>query len=101
MAALATRMGFTFPYLFDQEQQVALAYGAVCTPDFFLFDAQGLLAYRGQFDASRPGGVSPVTGMDLRAATDTVLAGRAVSAEQKPSVGCSIKWRADRAPDWA
>ena len=101
MAALAQRMNFPFPYLFDATQDVALAYGAVCTPDFFLFDSQQRLANRGQFDASRPGSAIPVTGSDLRAASDAVLAGRAPTDQQYPSLGCSIKWRAGRAPEWA
>ena len=85
--------GYTFPYLFDQTQEVARAYGAACTPDFFLFDASGKLVYRGQLDDSRPGNGKPVTGRDLRAALDAVLAGEPVPAEQQPSIGCSIKWR--------
>jgi len=101
MAMLAERMGFGFAYLYDETQQTALDYGAVCTPDFFLFDANRRLAYRGQFDASRPGSGVAVDGADLRAASDAVLAGRAPAADQRPSVGCSIKWRPGRAPDWA
>ena len=100
MARLATRKGFTFPYLYDESQEVARAYQAVCTPDFFLFDRDGRLAYRGQFDASRPGNGVPVTGADLRAACDALLAGKALTGEQKPSVGCSIKWKAGQEPDW-
>lgn len=101
MAEAARRHGFTFPYLYDASQQVALAYEAVCTPDFFLFDGQRRLVYRGQFDDSRPGSAIPVTGASLRAAADAVLAGRPVPAVQLPSVGCSIKWRPGNAPDWA
>jgi peroxiredoxin len=101
MRRLATLKGFTFPYLYDESQEVAKAYQAVCTPDFFLFDRDRRLAYRGQFDASRPGNRIPVTGADLRAAADALLAGRPVPGEQTPSVGCSIKWKAGREPDWA
>jgi peroxiredoxin len=101
MAEEAKRAGYAFPYLVDEEQSVAKAYRAACTPDFFLFDAQRRLAYRGQFDDSRPGNRIPVTGHDLRAAVDAVLAGRAAPAEQKPSIGCNIKWRPGREPDYA
>jgi len=92
--------GYDFPYLFDETQEVAKAYGAACTPDFFLFDGDLRLAYRGQFDASRPSLDVPVTGADLRGACDAVLEGRAPSAEQTPSVGCNIKWRPGNAPEW-
>lgn len=101
MAVVARELGFTFPYLHDESQRVALAYQAICTPDFFLFDRARRLAYRGQFDDSRPGGDTPVTGAALRAAADAVLAGREADAQQVPSMGCSIKWRADTRPDWA
>jgi peroxiredoxin len=101
MSRVAAAKGFTFPYLYDESQEVATAYQAVCTPDFFLFDRERRLAYRGQFDGSRPGNALPVTGADLRAATDALLLGKNVPAEQTPSVGCSIKWKAGRAPDWA
>ena len=94
----AETMGFTFPYLFDESQEVAKAYSAACTPDFFLFDSQHLLVYRGQLDPSRPGNNLPVNGQDLRAAMDAVLAGRAVSMEQVASVGCGIKWRVGNEP---
>ena len=94
------RRGYTFPYLFDESQEVAKAYRAACTPDFFLFGAAGRLAYRGQYDASRPSLGVPVTGADLRAAMDAVLAGEAPSAEQMPSVGCNVKWRAGSEPEW-
>ena len=94
------RRGYTFPYLFDESQEVAKAYRAACTPDFFLFGAEGRLAYRGQYDASRPSVGVPVTGADLRAAMDALLAGEAPSAEQTPSVGCNIKWRAGNEPEW-
>lgn len=92
--------GYTFPYLFDGTQQVADAYRAACTPDFFLFDADRRLAYRGQLDGSRPGNDVPVTGSDLRAAMDALLEGREVSPEQKPSLGCNIKWRPGNEPAW-
>lgn len=85
--------GYPFPYLHDETQQVARAYRAACTPDFFLFDVDRKLAYRGQFDASRPGNGIPVTGRDLRAAVDALLVGTPVPRDQKPSVGCSIKWK--------
>ena len=89
----AQQAGYTFPYLFDETQDVARAFKAACTPDFFLFDAGGTLVYRGQFDDSRPRNGVPVTGSDLRAAADAVLAGRPVAAQQKPSIGCNIKWK--------
>lgn len=94
------RRGYTFPYLFDESQGVAKAYRAACTPDFFLFSADRELAYRGQYDASRPSLDVPVTGADLRAAMDAVLAGEAPSAEQMPSVGCNVKWKAGSEPEW-
>jgi peroxiredoxin len=100
MAAEARAAGYTFPYLFDESQAVAKAYRAACTPDFYLFDAQRRLVYRGQFDDSRPGQGAPVTGKDLRAAVDAVWAGRPVSPDQKPSVGCNIKWKPGHAPDY-
>jgi len=86
--------GYVFPYLFDETQEVARAYHAACTPDFFLFDGKRRLVYRGQLDDSRPGNGVPVTGRDLRGALDAVLAGKAVAAGQKPSLGCNIKWKA-------
>jgi thiol-disulfide isomerase/thioredoxin len=89
----AQRVGFRFPYLYDETQRVARAYRAACTPDLFLFDADLRLVYRGQFDSSRPGNGIPVTGQDLRAAIDAVLAGEPVAAEQKASIGCNIKWK--------
>lgn len=94
------RRGYTFPYLFDASQEVAKAYRAACTPDFFLFDADRRLVYRGQYDASRPSLDVPVTGEDLRAAMEAVLAGGAPVEEQVPSVGCNIKWRAGEEPGW-
>lgn len=93
MAQEIKHAGYSFPYLYDQTQDVAKAYRAACTPDFFLFDRDRRLVYRGQFDDSRPSNGRPVTGTDLRAALDAVLAGRPVSPDQKPSVGCSIKWK--------
>lgn len=101
MAAEVRAAGYTFPYLYDESQAVARAYRAACTPDFYLFDARRRLVYRGQFDDSRPGNNVPVTGQDLRAAVEAVLAGRAVSADQKPSLGCNIKWKPGHAPDYA
>lgn len=101
MAEESRRHGETFPYLFDAEQEVARAFRAACTPEFYLFDAERRLAYRGQFDGSRPGGDVPVTGRDLRAACDAVLEGRPAPPEQTPSVGCNIKWRPGRQPDYA
>jgi peroxiredoxin len=92
MAEEATSAGYTFPYLFDETQAVAKAYKAACTPDLFLFDAQRKLVYRGQFDDSRPGRGTP-TGADLRAACDALLNGASIPADQKPSIGCSIKWK--------
>ena len=94
------RRGYTFPYLFDESQEVAKAYRAACTPDFFLFDGERELAYRGQYDASRPSLSTPVTGADLRVALEAVLAGGAPSPEQVPSVGCNIKWKAGGEPGW-
>jgi peroxiredoxin len=93
LKAQAKANGFTFPYLYDESQAVAHSYKAACTPDFFLFDANLTLAYRGQYDASRPGNGLPVTGEDLRKAMDTVLAGKPVSPDQRPSIGCNIKWK--------
>jgi peroxiredoxin len=100
MAEFARQHAFSFPYLYNETQETARAYAAACTPDLFLFDKDRRLAYRGQFDATRPGRGTP-TGADLRAAADAVLAGRAPSADQKPSVGCSIKWKPGNAPDGA
>lgn len=94
MAAEAKEAGYTFPYLYDESQAVARAFDAACTPDLYIFDAQGNLAYRGQFDAARPGNDVPVTGRDARAAIDALRAGKAPSAEQIPSIGCNIKWKA-------
>ncbi len=93
MAKLARAKSFSFPYLFDESQAVAKAYSAACTPDLFLFGSDGRLAYRGQFDSSRPGGREPVTGADLRAAVDALLSRKPVPANQVPSIGCNIKWK--------
>lgn len=100
MREQATRLGWSFPYLLDQTQDVARAYGAACTPDFFLFNAELQLAYRGQLDSSRPrrkdfGNDEPVTGKDLRSAMDDLIAGKAPAPEQRGSIGCNIKWRED------
>ena len=100
MKAEKARAGYTFPYLFDETQEVAKAYRAACTPDLFLFDAQQRLVYRGQLDDSRPGNGVPVTGKDLRAAIDAVLAGRPVDERQKASLGCNIKWKPGNEPDY-
>ncbi len=92
--------GYTFPYLFDEAQEVAKAYRAACTPDFYVFDRDRKLAYRGQMDASRPNSGVPVTGQDLRAALDAVLSGKPVAPVQKPSIGCNIKWKPGNEPDY-
>jgi len=94
----AVRYGYTFPYLFDTDQSVAAAYTAMCTPDFFLFDSNRELAYRGRFDESRPNSGIAVTGADLRAAVNAVLSGQPASSEQWPSMGCSIKWKPGNTP---
>ena len=101
LAEEAREAGYVFPYLFDETQEVAKAYTAACTPDFFLFDADRALVYRGQLDDSRPSNGLPVTGADLRAAIDAVLSGAAVSGEQRASIGCGIKWRAGNEPAYA
>lgn len=93
LKALAVELGWQFPFCYDETQETAKAYTAACTPDFFVFDSSRQLAYRGQLDDSRPSNGKPVTGADLRAAIDTVLAGKPVTGEQKPSVGCNIKWK--------
>lgn len=100
MAEEATRHGFEFPYLYDADQTVAKAYRAACTPDFFLFDRDRRLVYRGQFDSARPGNSEPVSGSDLRAAVEAVLAGQDCPPDQIPSMGCNIKWKAGQAPDY-
>jgi peroxiredoxin len=99
MAEDHSEAGYTFPYLYDETQEVAKAYRAACTPDFFLFDGAQRLVYRGQMDPSRPGNGIPVTGADLNAAADAMLAGKGVD-KQIPSAGCNIKWRAGNAPDY-
>jgi len=100
MQRLAREEGWDFPFLVDDTQKVAKAFRAACTPDFFLFDGGGKLAYRGQLDGSRPGNDVPVTGKDLRAAIDAVLAGRPVPEDQKPSIGCNIKWKSGNQPEY-
>ena len=100
MAEEVKRRGYTFPYLFDETQAVAKAYRAACTPDFFLFDRSKRLVYRGQLDSSRPDSGVPVTGQDLRTALDAVLAGKPPLDDQKPSIGCNIKWKAGNEPDY-
>jgi peroxiredoxin len=93
LLAMSKELGFSFPYLFDGSQDVARAFDAQCTPDFFLYDGGGRLVYRGQLDDSRPGNGVPVTGRHLRAALDALMAGAPIPAEQRPSIGCNIKWR--------
>ena len=100
MAAAAEEHGFVFPYLYDESQACAKRYHAACTPDFFLFDDQRRLVYRGQFDNSRPGNGQPATGGDLRAAVDALLSGAELPVQQRPSMGCNIKWREGNAPDY-
>jgi peroxiredoxin len=100
MAQFAQERGITFPYLYDETQDVAKRYHAACTPDFFVFDENRRLVYRGQMDDSRPGNNMPITGADLRAALDAVLEGEPVSERQKPSMGCNIKWRPGNEPDY-
>ncbi len=100
MAAEVRTVGYTFPYLVDADQSVARAYHAACTPDFFLFDAAARLVYRGEFDGSRPGNDVPVTGGDLKAAVDALLAGQPPVEQQIPSIGCNIKWRPGTEPGW-
>jgi peroxiredoxin len=92
--------GYTFPYLFDEDQSVAKAYHAACTPDMYIFDADRRLVYRGQLDSSRPSNGVPVSGSDVRTALDAVLAGTAVPEDQIPSIGCNIKWAPGNEPDW-
>ncbi|MBU0551961.1 thioredoxin family protein [Myxococcota bacterium] len=99
MKAESVAAGYRFPYLFDEDQSVALAFKAACTPDFYLFDAEGRLVYRGQLDGARPGNDVPVTGADLRAAMDALLSGAPISADQRPSLGCNIKWKPGNEPD--
>jgi peroxiredoxin len=100
MVREAEERGYRFPYLYDETQEVAKAYRAACTPDFFLFDRDRRLVYRGQFDDSRPDSGKPITGADLRAAVDAVLAGRKPKDEQLPSIGCNIKWKSGNEPEY-
>ncbi len=100
MAEEVKHRGYTFPYLYDATQAVAKAYRAACTPDFYLFDRERKLVYRGQMDSSRPGNDVPVSGEDLRAALDAVLAGQPVSGNQRASLGCNIKWKPGNEPDY-
>ena len=100
MAAEAKAAGYLFPYLYDETQDAARAYRAACTPDFFVFDQHQRLVYRGQMDDSRPGNKAPVTGKDLRAALDAALAGKPVFRNQKPSMGCNIKWKPGNEPEY-
>jgi hypothetical protein len=100
MVAEAEDRGYAFPYLYDETQEVARAYRAACTPDFFLFDDERQLVYRGQLDDSRPDSGIPVTGRDLRAALDAVLAGKKPPEPQKPSLGCNIKWKPGNEPNY-
>ncbi|MFM8436694.1 MAG: thioredoxin family protein [Planctomycetia bacterium] len=100
MVREAEDRGYPFPYLYDETQEVAKAYHAACTPDFYVFDADRRLVYRGQLDSSRPGNDVPVTGRDLRAALDALLTGRPIPAEQLASLGCNIKWKPGNQPSW-
>ena len=100
LKAMAKELDLSFPICYDETQETAKAYTAACTPDFFLFDANQQLVYRGQLDNSRPSNGKPVTGKDLRAAIDAVLAGKSISFEQQPSVGCNIKWKPGNAPSY-
>lgn len=100
MIDLSNQYGFQFPYLYDESQTVAIAYRAACTPDFFLFNAQHELVYRGQYDGSRPGNDVAVTGVDLKAASDAVLQSLPIEVNQLPSMGCNIKWKVGNAPDY-
>ena len=100
MAEEVKLRSYMFPYLYDETQAVAKAYGAACTPDFYVFDKDRKLVYRGQMDSSRPSSGLPVTGEDLRAALDAVLSGKSVAVAQKPSIGCNIKWKAGNEPPY-
>ena len=93
MKAIALQLAYPFPYCYDETQEVAKTFGAACTPDFFIYDANNQLVYRGQLDDSRPGNGIPVTGSDIRNALDSLITGNAVSTEQRPSIGCNIKWK--------
>lgn len=101
LKAMAIELDFNFPFCYDESQETAKAYTAACTPDFFLFDAKHQLVYRGQLDESRPSNGKPVTGVDLRAAVDAVLADKPVAGEQKPSIGCNIKWKPGNEPSYS
>ena len=101
MIDLAKEYELDFPYLYDESQQAAMAYRAACTPDFFLFDSQHRLVYRGQYDASRPGNDEEITGVDLKSASQALLEDNAISAQQLPSMGCNIKWRAGNEPHYS
>ncbi len=100
LKAMADELGFNFPLCYDESQETAKIYTAACTPDFFLFDAEHKLVYRGQLDDSRPSNGKPVTGADLRAAIEAVLAGKPVNSDQKPSIGCNIKWKPGNEPSY-
>ncbi|NMG10619.1 thioredoxin family protein [Brasilonema sp. UFV-L1] len=100
LKAMAIELNFKFPFCYDESQEIAKAYTAACTPDFFLFDAKRQLVYRGQLDDSRPSNGKPVTGADLRAAIDAVLAGERVAGDQQPSIGCNIKWKPGNEPNY-
>ena len=100
LKAMAVELGFSFPFCYDESQEIAKAYSAACTPDFFVFDAQRSLVYRGQLDESRPGNDKPIDGCDLRAALDAILANAPVNPDQKPSLGCNIKWKAGNEPNY-
>jgi len=100
LAEMAEELDLNFPSCYDETQDVAQAYTAACTPDFFLFDRDRKLAYRGQLDDSRPGNDEPVNGKDLRAAIESLLAGKSIDPDQKPSIGCNIKWKADNVPSY-
>ena len=99
MADEVKHRGYNFPYLYDESQKVAHAYRAACTPEFYVFDQRRNLVYRGRFDASTPGNGVPTTGADVRAALDAVLAGKPVDSDQKPSMGCNIKWKPGNEPE--
>ena len=100
MRVLAQNFGFSFPYLVDENQSVAQLYRAACTPDLYLFDQERILVYRGQFDGARPGNDTPITGQDLSNAVDGLIAGKSISQEQTPSMGCNIKWKVGNEPDY-
>ncbi|MBD2339381.1 thioredoxin family protein [Calothrix sp. FACHB-156] len=101
LKTMAIELGFKFPFCYDETQEIAKAYTAACTPDFFVFDGERKLVYRGQIDDSRPSNGKPVTGADLRAAIEAVLAGKPIQDEQKPSIGCNIKWKPGNSPNYS